>query len=183
MQKDNSPKIYLIEKQGKFYNAKEQTYYPSIVNATYEKDKRLMIPLMNLPRFIGCNIYTVTEHEFMVEMANQTTTAVLAGEYFHNLLFKLAARLPTISQVNKTMLVKIKNVLEVLKPFDKMYQGFLSEKEDDSDEVQGHYAEYIAEVVKVQIYQTAEVTALLKAYHLDRGSMMGMVKKVHKLKG
>jgi len=175
---NNSPKIHFLKNsEGKFYNSRQRAYFPEIVNANYERDKKIIEILIEM-KFKDHEVHTITEHEFMEEMASQTTNCVLAGEYFANLLFKLSCILPTVSQVNKTMYQKCKLAIEVLKPFTDMHKDFISKKEDDTDDVQGNYAEFISEVSKVYIYETAEVTALLKAYHKDKASMLGITKKV-----
>lgn len=175
----NSPKIYFLKNsEGKFYNAKQKHYYSSIVNANYERSDVLLKSLLELDRFKNCEIHSITENEFMEEMANKTTTAVLAGEYFYRILFDVDNRLPTVSQVNKTMSQKVRVAIDVLKPFDIMHKDFIDKKEDDTDDVQGHYADYIHEMAKVQIYQTAEVTAILKAYFKDKRSILGVTRKV-----
>jgi len=175
---DNSPKIHFLKNQeGKFYNSAQRTYFPEIINANYERDKKVLEYLIEV-KFKGHEVHTITEHEFMEEMAHQTTNCVLAGEYFSNLLFKFSCILPTVSQVNKTMYQKCKSAIEVLKPFTKMHQDFINQKEDATDDVQGYYAEFISEVSKVHIYRAAEVTALIKAYQKDRSSMLGLTKKI-----
>lgn len=177
---NNSPKIHFLKNsEGKFYNSRQKAYFPEIVNANYERDKKIIEILIEM-KFKDHEVHTITEHEFMEEMASQTTNCVLAGEYFANLLFKLSCILPTVSQVNKTMYQKCKLAIEVLKPFTDMHKDFISKKEDDTDDVQGNYAEFISEVSKVHIYETAEVIALLKAYHKDKASMLGITKKVLK---
>lgn len=174
----NSPKIYFLKNnEGKFYNSRSNSYYPEIVNANYERDYKVMQFLIE-NKFKGHKIHMITEHEFMEEMAQQTTNCVLAGEYFSRLLFNISCILPTVSQVNKTMYQKCKSAIEILKPFTKMHLDFINAKEDNTDEVQGWYSEYINEVGNVKIHQTAEVASILKAYQKDRSSMLGITKKV-----
>lgn len=176
----NSPKIYFLKNsEGKFYNSKRGIYFSTIIHANFERSRNVLEFLIE-HKFKGHKIHTITEHEFMEEMAHQTTNCVIAGEYFASLIFNLSCILPTVSQVNKTMYQKCKNAIDVLKPFTTMHKDFISKKEDSTDEVQGHYSEFIAELSKVQIYQTAEVTAILKAYHEDRESILGITKKVLK---
>lgn len=175
-----SPKIHFLKNaDGKFYNSRDKEYFPLVINANFERNKKVLENLIEL-KFKDHEIHTITEHEFMEEMASQTTNCVLAGEYFANLLFKLSCILPTVSQVNKTMYQKCKLAIETLKPFTTMHKEFLEKKEDDTDDVQGYYAEFIAEVSKVQIFQTAEVVAVLRAYQKDRTSLLGITKKVLK---
>lgn len=176
----NSPKIYFLKNsEGKFYNSRQKTYFPLIINANYERDRKILDFLVQ-NKFKDHEVHTITENDFMHEMASQTTNCVIAGEYFSSLLFNLAYILPTISQVNKTMYQKCKNAIESLKPFTKMHQNFIEKEEDKTDDVQGYYTEYISEVSKVQIFQTAEVTAILRAYQKDRASILGITKKILK---
>ena len=176
----NSPKIYFLKnKEGKFYNTIQKTYYASILNANYDRSPKEIEGLIEL-KFHDHELHTTTEEDFMQEMALMTTNAVVAGEYFSRLLFGLACILPTVSQVNKTMYQKCKSAIEVLKPFSKMHADFISQKEDTTDEVSGYYTEFITEVSKIQIHQTHEITAILQAYQKDRSSILGIAKKVLK---
>lgn len=175
---DNSPKIHFLKNsEGKFYNSRQKAYFVEIIHANYERDKKTMEMLIDV-KFKDHTIHTITEYEFMEEMAAQTTNCVLAGEYFSNLLFKLSCILPTVSQVNKTMYQKCKSAVEVLKPFTVMHQDFLKTQEDQTDEVQGYYTEFIAECSKIGIHQTHEVTAVLRAYQKDRASILGITNKI-----
>lgn len=175
---DNSPKIYFLKNsEGKFYNSRSKTYFPLVINANFERDKRVLESLISY-RFTNHEVHTMTEHEFMEEMSSQTANCVLAGEYFANLLFNLSCVLPTVSQVNKTMYQKCKSAIEVLKPFTELHKDFISKKEDQTDEVQGCYAEYISEMSKVNIHQTMEVVAVLNAYQKDRLSILGIARKI-----
>lgn len=176
----NSPKIYFLKnKEGKFYNTIQKTYYTSIVNANYDRSPKQIEGLIEL-KFHDHEIHTITEYEFMEEMALITTNAVVAGEYFSRLLFDIACVLPTVSQVNKTMYQKCKSAIEVLKPFSKMHTDFVSKEENKTDEVSGYYTEFITEISKIQIHKTHEITAILQAYQKDRSSILGIIKKILK---
>ena len=178
---ENSPKIYFLKNsEGKYYNSRDKLFYTSITNANYDRDLPKMKLALGLPKLQDCEIVEINEYQFMEEMATETANVALVGEYFSSLLFKLAYRLPTVSQVNKTMYQKCKSAVEVLKPFTVMHQEFLKTQEDQTDEVQGYYTEFIAEACKVGIHQTHEVTAILRAYQKDRASMLGITKKVLK---
>lgn len=179
MNKEQSPKIYFIKNiDGQYYNAREKQFYSNFIHANYEKDLKLISSYLTLPNFADCEIETMTEHDLMEEMASKTTNCVLAGSYFAELLKELMFKLPTISQVNKTMYQKCKVSLETLTPFTSLHLEFLKRKEEDTDDVRGHYQEFIHEASKVEIFQTAEVVALLKAYQIDRKSLLGVAKKV-----
>jgi len=118
----------------------------------------------------------------MNELATMTTDLVIAGEYFSKLIEKYAFKVPTISQVNKTLYQKCKQAIECLKPFSSMHKAFLQQKEELTDDVSGYYGEYIQNISSVQIYQTKEISSLIEAYHLDRDSMIGITKKILKNK-
>ena len=179
---NNSPKIYFITKDGKFYNSRDKHWYSSIIHANYERSRVVLDELIKMDRFIGSEVYVITEEDFMNEMATATTDLVIAGEYFIGLLEKHAFKVPTISQVNKTMYQKCKQAIECLKPFSQMHKGFVNAKEDLTDDVSGYYGEYVQALSSVKIYQTKEISAIIEAYHMDRDSMIGIAKKVLKNK-
>ncbi len=173
-----SPKIFFITKDGKFYNSRDKHFYESIVHANYERKREVLDELIKIDRFVGCEVYVTTEENLMNELATMTTDLVIAGEYFNRLLEKYACKVPTISQVNKTMYQKCKQAIESLKPFSKMHKNFIDHKEDLTDDVSGYYGEYIQNMASIKIYQTKEISALIEAYHLDRNSMIGITKKI-----
>lgn len=174
----NSPKIYFIAKDDKYYNSRDNYWYSSFTNANYERSRKILDELIKLPKFEGCEVYETTEEAFMNELASATTNLVIAGEYFNNLLEKHAMKIPTISQVNKTMYQKCKLVIETLKPFTKMHSDFLKAQEDLTDDVSAYYGEFIQTLAKTEIYQVKEITAIIEAYHKDRNSIIGIAKKV-----
>jgi hypothetical protein len=174
----NSPKIYFITKDNKFYNSRDSHWYENIVHANYERKRELLDQLIKIDKFIGSSVYVITEEELMNEFATMTTDLVIAGEYFSRLIEKYAFKIPTISQVNKTMYQKCKQAIECLKPFSSMHKGFLEQKEDLTDDVSGYYGEYLQSVATVKIYQTKEISSMIEAYHLDRSSMLGITKKI-----
>lgn len=180
---ENSPKLHFLKNaEGKFYNSTDKTFYESIVNANYEKKEgnvKLLLE-MGLDRFQGCQVHTITENDFRVEMSNQTTKLVLVGELFIRSLVKLAVKIPTISQVNKNLYQKCKVAIDALKPFEKFHKDFIDQKEDATDEVQGHVEEYITEMAKVEIYDMPGLLTVIKAYNKSKPSMLGTAKKVLK---
>jgi len=175
----NSPKIYFLKNsEGKFYNSKDEVFYSSIYNANYDRDYKKMQAVLKLPIFQNCSIHEITENDFMQGMAIKTTAVVLSGEYFTQLLKDLNYKLPTVSQVNKNMHKKCKIAIDELAPFSTLHKDFIKSKEDQTDEVQGHFQEYIETISKVEIYQCAEVTSILKAYFKDRNSILGITRKI-----
>jgi hypothetical protein len=179
---NNSPKLYFITKDGKFYNSRDKFYYPSMTNANYERKRDVLDELIKFDKFIGCEVYVTTEEDLMNEFATMTTDLVIAGEYFSGLLEKYSFKIPTISQVNKVMYQKCKQAIECLKPFSKMHKAFLEQKEDLTDDVSGYYGEYVQALSSVKIYQTKEISAIIEAYHMDRDSMIGIASKILKYK-
>lgn len=174
----NSPKIYFIQKDGKFYNSRDKYWYTSFVNANYERSRKILDELIKMPKFEGCEVYETTEENFMNELATVTTDLVIAGEYFNRLLEKHACIIPTISQVNKVMYQKCKLAIETLKPFTKMHTEFIKAQEDLTDDVSGYFGEFIQALGAIRIYQTKEITAIIEAYQKDRDSIIGIAKKV-----
>jgi len=177
----NSPKIYFLKNSdGKFYNSKEKTFYSSILNANYERDKPKMQAILSLPQFQCCEVHEITEENFRILMGCETTRVILAGQYFVQLLEQFDMKLPTISQVGKNMHKKCKTVIDELTPMTDWHRSFIRKDEDNTDEIQGYYQEYIETMAKIEIFQCAEVTAILKAYHKDRDSILGIAKKILK---
>lgn len=178
---ETSPKIYFLQNsEGRFYNSKHKTFHNSVLNANYERDKVKMKELLELPQFQGCEIYEISEENFRILMGCETTRVILAGQYFVQLLVQLDMKLPTISQVGKNMHKKCKIVIDELTPMTDWHRKFIKGQEDHTDEIQGHYQEYIETMATIEIFQCAEVTAILKAYHKDKASILGITKKILK---
>lgn len=179
-----SPKIHFLQhKDGRFLNVRENQLYDSFINASYEKNFSTINAVCKTEKYQDYEVYTITEDDFMREMAQLTTDTVIAGEYFFSLLNKFGIKLPTISQINKDMYKRVKQLIEVLKPISKMHSEFLDQEEETTDDVSGHYAGFITEVAKVDIYNCSEATAILHAWQLDKNSMIGIAKKILKKNG
>ena len=177
----NSPKIYFLQNsEGKFYNSKEKIFYSVVLNANYERDYSKMQSILKLPQFQGCSIHEMTEENFRILMGCETTRVILAGQYFVQLLEQFDLKLPTISQIGKNMHKKCKSVIDELTPMTSWHRNFIKREEDQTDEIQGYYQEYIETMAKIEIFQCAEVTAILKSYHKDRDSILGIAKKILK---
>lgn len=174
-------KIYFLKNsEGKFFNSKDDVYYSEMINANYEKDLSKMREVLKMSKFQDCEIHQSTDHELWEQMATHTTDLVLVGTYFQNLLFRVACRMPTISQVNKNMYQKLKVAIDCLKPFSSWNDGFIEAKEDQTDEVAGHMMEFFHELSGIKIHECAEVTEILKCYKADRKSILGVTTKVRK---
>jgi len=78
------------------------------------------------------------------------------------------------------MYQKCKGAIDVLTPFTSMHKEFLNSQEDLTDDVSGHYAEFIESIAKINIYEMGEFNAVLKAFRKDRASILGIAKKVLK---
>lgn len=173
-----SAKIHFLKRDNKFYNSKDETWYSNILNANYDRDFNKMKLVVKL--FPNSEIHTVTEEDFMQELAMITTNAVLAGSYFAEILKKINYTIPTISRCNKLVYQKCKNAIDALEPFSKFNKEFVNRKEDETDEVSGHLQEYLSLLSDVEVYKTAEVVEILKAYKKDRASILGIVKKINR---
>ena len=175
----NSPKIYFITKDGKFYNSIDKYYYPSMFNANCSRNRHALVKLINeVEQFKDCEIYETTEQELMEQHQARITGLVMAGEYFCKQLEFFAYSIPTISQVNKNLHQKCKIAIEALKPFSSIHKEFLEVTEDLTDDVSGWYAEFIQAVGSVKIYETKDISATIDVYHQSQSSVMGIVKKV-----
>jgi hypothetical protein len=177
---DTSPKLYFLKNsEGKFFNSKYKNF-STILNANYERDKVRMQSILNLPQFQGCEIHEMTEENFRILMGCETTRVILAGQYFVQLLEQFDMKLPTISQIGKNMHKKCKSVIDELTPMTIWHKSFIKSQEDQTDEVQGFYQEFIETMATIELFQCAEVTAIMKAYHKDKASMLGITKKILK---
>ncbi len=177
-------KIYFLRNsEGKFYNSRDSYWYSEMINANYDRDYKGLQQLLLTPKFQDCGVYETTDHKLWEQMATMTTDLVLTGSYFSSLLSKIACKMPTISQVNKTMYQKCTQAIEALKPMTNWNDDFLEAKEDTTDEVSGHLHEYFSELSKIEIHQMAEVVEVLKMYQVDRASIMGICSKVRKHNG
>lgn len=157
--------IYFIRnKESKFYNSRDSFWYSEMINANYESKKNLPLlkQLLLTDRFSGCEIYETTSHKLWEAMATWTTDAVLTGNYFCELLHKIACKLPTITAIDKLMYQKCKLAIEVLQPLTTWNNEFLESKEDTTDEVSGIMMEYFSVTSSVPIYEMARVTKLIK---------------------
>lgn len=167
---DNSPKIHFIQNpEGKYWNSVDKLYSSELALGTYvsEKDKSKYTNLL-LTKFTDHKLYTTTELMFMQELSTLTVDAVFAGELLSNLLNRLNCKIPTISQVNKTMRNKIVNTIEALKPFRDFHTAFLIQNEDDTDEVSGRYAEMVNQLSKLHHNEYDELTVAIKAIITNR---------------
>jgi hypothetical protein len=90
-----------------------------------------MIPLMNLPRFIGCNIYTVTSMSLYGRNVKSKLTQFLLGRvFFHNLLLSWQQDCQLFLKNASNNACKM--FLKSLKPFDKMLiKDSYQEKENE----------------------------------------------------
>ena len=177
----SSPKVYFITKDGKFYNSKDKMFYSNIVNANYDKNKKgIEFLVENNPFFKGCEIEEVLEEDLFFMYQDITVKAVLAGSYFSELLVSLDMRLPTISQVGKNMHKMMNNAINALKPITSHYKDFLKKEEDRTDEIMGHYGEFIQNISEVHIDQMKEYNKVFRVMKTDKKSIVGLADKILK---
>jgi hypothetical protein len=177
---DNSPKVYMITKDGKFYNSKDEYFYSNIVNANYEKNKKKLEIFMALnPVFFeNCTVFETTENKLFEAFCNETTKTVLAGSYFADHLKNLDYKLPTISQVSKNMHKKMIIAIEELRPISSQFIQFLKKEEERTDDVMGIYGEFIQNVSRIQIFDMKEFNVVFEAFKKDKKSILGIAKKI-----
>jgi hypothetical protein len=175
---DNSPKLYFIKRDGKYYNSRDKHWYSQFYHANYEKDRKGLDIMVKMDHLLGSEVVIITELTFMEELAMATTSTVIAGEYFSNLLESFALKLPTISFVNKNLFQRCKTTIEALKPFSDMHKRFIAKEEERTFNASGDYGEFIQLMGEVKVYEMGEVINILKAYHHDKKSIMGVAKKV-----
>jgi hypothetical protein len=180
----NSPKLHFLRhKDGRFLNVKDNELRNSFTNASYDKKESVLKTLLQLDKYKDYELFTVTENDYMKEMAQDTTNLIIAGEYFRALLEKVDYNLPTISQVNKNLHTQTKRTIELMKPFAKWHDQLIEEKEDLTDDFMEIYTGFIEEVATVKIHECSEGAMVLHALKLDRDSMIGIAKKVMRNNG
>lgn len=182
MSNNNSPKAYLITKDGKFYNSKDEYFYSNIVNANYERNKKKLeaFMILNPVFFQGCEILEMREDDLFEAFCNETTKTVLAGSYFADHLKNLDCKLPTISQVSKNMHKKMVIAIEELKPISSQFIEFLKKEEERTDEVMGVYGEFIQNVSTIEIFEMKEFNTVFKAFKKNKKSILGIAEKLNK---
>lgn len=177
----NSPKIYFVKKDNRFYNSRDNHFYESIVHANYERDlPKLKLAMKNHPILRECEIHVITENDLFYEYASQTTDVVLSGAYFANKLEHLDCKLPTISQVSKNMHKRSVGTINELKPLTVHYNEFLKKEEDRTDDIMANYEEYIRYFVNVKIHEMPEYLEIFDAFKKDKKSILGIARKVNK---
>lgn len=178
----SSPKVYFIKnEEGKFYNSRDKHFYNDLINANYDKNKKgIEQQLIINPIFKDCFIHEISEEDLVIHFMNQTTKTVLAGSYFSRHLTELDSKLPTISQMNKNIHKKMNICINDLKPLTSHYIDFLKQQEDRTDDVMGHYEEFIHLFSSVKIEEMPVINALIKAYKQNDKPMIGIAKKILK---
>jgi len=175
----SSPKLNIIRNsQGKYYNLIDKVFVEQIVNSNWTRTAKEAHDLIDLFKLTDCEVIQLTEEEFTNEMATYTVKAVIVAQSLQEHLKQVNYHLPTISGVNKSLGVFLKNTIEKLSFITPYYKEFLKVKEDETDDVKANYDEFIYELSKLELYQTSELTAILKAYQKDSKSILGIAKKI-----
>jgi hypothetical protein len=175
----SSPKLFFLKKGDKFYNAKQQLFFSSITNGSYEKTRPAVESLIaNFDKFKGCEVHVITEDALFEEYCGVTTRTVLAGAYFSEQLTELDDCLPTISQVGKNMHKKINHAIDALHPLSAYKQGFLKVEEDNTDAAMGYLGEFIHKMAKIKMDDMQDFIIVLDGFIADRKSIVGIAKKV-----
>jgi len=175
----NSPIIYILKRaDGLFYNHKDKIFVTKISLSSYAKTKAEFLPLLQFETFKDCEVVPITEEDWTQDMASLTTSAVLKLESAKRNLELVKYDLPTISKLNRSIGVSMQNAIVNLSKISPMHQEFLKAKENDTDDVDAVYDEFISQIAKVEMWQCSEVSAIIEAYFKDRSSILGITKKI-----
>ena len=74
----------------------------------------------------------------------------------------------------------VNNFLEQFRKLEKSYfDVYYEHKEDNTIELYDTYDEYLKTVATVPLWEMKYMTDIIKAYHIDQKSMIGIAKKIH----
>jgi len=175
----NSPKIYVVQrKNGTYYNHIENFFSSRLSLGSYSPKKYEMEVLIQRKGYVDCEVVEITEQDWANDMATLTTSTVIQIDSLRKKLDEIRYILPTVSGLNKNLKNFLTKTSDHLKKINPIFDDFVREKEDATDEVQGLYMEFIQEVSELEMWDLSEVTAILKARKKDKASIMGITKKV-----
>lgn len=177
-QTDNSAKLFLIKNQdGKWYNGKDDFWCTKMSLATYTLNAKKANDLINYYSLENATVTQTTELEFTQDLASITTSAIIQLASIIQQLEEIKYRLPTVSAVNKNLGTFLGKTINQLKVIDPMYNEFVKQKPDQTDDVEGYFKEFISEVASVQLYECHNISRIIKQYKKNPSSIMGIVKK------
>jgi hypothetical protein len=177
-QAENSPKLFLIKNaEGKWYNEKDEYWSTKMSLATYTLNFKKATDLIDYYSLENAIVFQTTELEFTQDLASITTSAIIQLASIKQQLEELKYRLPTISAVNKNLGTFLGKTIDQLKVIDPMYNEFIKQKPDQTDDVEGYFKEFISEISGVELYECRNVTRMIKQYRKNPKSIMGIVSK------
>lgn len=175
---DNSPKLYMLKNaEGKYYNSRLNSWEKRLFLATFTTTKAKAQEVIDFYK-LHAEVIIVTELEFTQDLASETTKTVIKLDSILTDLNKIHFHLPTISGLNKNISNFISKTSKYLKGINPHFEAFARAKEDQTFEVAAVYEEFIDELSNVELYHCGELTAILKAYHKDKKSILGIAKKI-----
>ena len=175
-----SAKLFLIKNEdGKYFNASKNYYSDLYIAATYTTSEIKAKELIDYYKLDNHEIVIVTEDEFTKAIASLTVKTILQMDSMRRNMDELRWSIPTISGLNKNLSNFLKNTSGKLKEISKsMFDEFTKHKEDSTDEILSNYEEFVYELSKIEMYDCSELTTILRAYRKDKGSVLGICKKV-----
>lgn len=177
--------IYLIQDKEtkKYFNISYNYFTNQMFLATPHKSKKEMQRCLTKLNFVNCEVIESTEFAFMGSMAGKTVEIVMTSDILIRKLDEVKHFLPTISNLNKSLSVFLKNTSEKLKHVTgEQFKEFEKTNELTTYGYGSNYDEYILELSKVEVWEFAEVVEILKARRKSRESIIGIARKINKHK-
>lgn len=172
--------LFMIKSpEGEFYNGQTQTWEKRMYLGAYALSKQKADEVVEFYHLNG-EVIQVTELEFTESLASQTTKLTIMLDATRAELETIRFRLPTVSNLNRNLGNFLKNTSQKIKDLNPHFRDFEKHKEDQTFEILGLYNGFIDEVAKTELYYCHEVAEILKAYHKDRSSILGITRKINK---
>lgn len=177
-QADNSPKLFLIKNEaGKWYNGKDDFWSTKMSLATYTLNAKKANDLISYYSLENAVVTQTSELEFTQDLASITTSAIIQLASIKQQLEEIKYRLPTVSAVNKNLGTFLGKTIDQLKFIDPMYNEFIKQKPDQTDDVEGYFKEFISDISGVELYECHNISRMIKQYKKNPSAIMGIVKK------
>lgn len=183
MNTQNEPKYFIISKgEGSnktYYNGK-YNYFCDLANATHTNSHKEAQAIISFRQLGESKVEPITESELIYSKANAMTKITIMSASLSVLFEHTLPNLPLKSQVMKGAYKHLKHASEAVKGLIPDYNHFVKKKEDDVDDVQGCFDEFIHEIASVNFIDLTNLTGLIQAYKVDEKSMIGIARKVLK---
>jgi len=178
-----SHKMYQIKNSdGKFLNVENKYSYTTDVfwRASYFSSYKIANIVIEKSGASGMTISETTEEEYTRAIASETTNVCIQLDSIYLKLDKFNYSIPTMSKLNKTLSVFIKNASNQLKKVNPHFEEFLKKKEDQTFEVVEVYEDFISEVSTVEMWECNDLARIIRMYKKDSSSILGIVSKLEK---